>query len=103
MVNYQRVEEYFTKAYACFAVNCNGRIIVGGGSLLGLSSNEVYVLQSNGYKEMQSLNFQRSHCSAAYYTSSSQNHDDVLIVAGDFTGGDCIEYIILNDSFHSNR
>jgi hypothetical protein len=84
-------------------VNCNGRIIVGGGSLLGNYSNKVYMLESNGYKEIQSLNFPRSHCSAAYYLSSSKNHDDVLIVAGDFTGGNSMEYIIMNDSFHSNH
>ena len=126
-VKYQPRPDYYTGIDGCFAVNCDSKIIVGGGYNENVEmcdesdvdeSDEsdvenvknVFLFEDNGYKEIQPLNYARYDPSAVYYSSTLSINENVLIVMGgrDKQGRDTdkvgeIEYLVMNDSFGSNH
>ena len=76
---YEHFQKYLTRTSGGYGVNCNGRIIIGGGrdSSNGILKN-VFEFNSkfkhlNNFKEIQPMNFGRFCSSAIFYSSEYQN------------------------------
>jgi hypothetical protein len=96
------IEDFHSIASGCFSVNCSGTVIVGGGwDASNTALNNVFEFTSNGVNSIQPLNTARSYSSAIFYSSTSQNDNNVLLVTGGLQTNS-IEFLIMNRSFRIN-
>ena len=83
-----------------FGVKCNQPVICSSGY-------SVYEWNTNLYIEMESLNVGRKFCSSVYVPHNINNYGGVLIVAcgrdDENNGLKSVEYLIMNNSFRSNK
>ena len=111
---YEPIADYFTKAQGCFSAHINSTVVVGGGcDSSNRSLKEVFVFESNEFKEIQSLTIPRAFASSVvlrnpHSSANLRNQENVLIVTGgvDYTLNtyyDTIEYLKVNDSLNSNK
>ena len=105
---YESVENDLSHTGNFITVNCGNLSLVGG---LQESRCRIFEYKSREYKQLSTLNFNGPFSSLLYFSSDSKLQENVVIAIGSPTyydlvfgvgGSNCIEYLIMNESFRSN-
>ena len=101
---FQALPDYPIPSWRGFGVNCNKRVICGGGRGSSGPLKDVFHWTQNQFVGIEPLKFARSHCSSVYVPLAIGKQDGVLLVAGGSgKGRNNMEYLIINDSFSYNE
>ena len=94
------VQDYFSPLLGGFGIQCNGRVVCGGGNdSRGRRYKNTYTWHSNLFREINQLSFARSFSAAVYVPPNIHTHEGILLVAGGSGEGGTLEYLVMNDSF----